>query len=104
MRFALAVLATTILPAASALAQAPGQQVGHLGVVPRGEGRVRPAAGGPESLAVAVEGAAAPADLAQDAEDTSARLSPSLPGGRVYTDDLAPDEWLVDTSLAEVAE
>jgi hypothetical protein len=45
-----------------------------------------------------------PADLAGVAEETSARLSPSLPGGRVYTDDLAPVEWLVDSSLADVAE
>jgi hypothetical protein len=45
-----------------------------------------------------------PSDLADVARATSARLSPSLEGGRVYTDDLAPVEWLVDTSLAEVAE
>ncbi|MBO9523618.1 MAG: fused MFS/spermidine synthase [Nocardioidaceae bacterium] len=36
-------------------------------------------------------------------EATADRLSPGLPGGRVYTDDVAPVEWLVDTSLAEVA-
>lgn len=45
-----------------------------------------------------------PADLADVADATSDRLGPALTGGRVYTDDLAPVEWLVDTSLAEVAE
>ena len=30
--------------------------------------------------------------------------SPGLRGGTVYTDDRAPVEWLVDTSLAQVAE
>ena len=45
-----------------------------------------------------------PADLAEVAAETSRRLTPALRGGRVYTDDLAPVEWLVDTSLAEVAE
>jgi hypothetical protein len=45
-----------------------------------------------------------PTDLAEVAVATSRRLRPALRGGRVYTDDLAPVEWLVDTSLAEVAE
>jgi hypothetical protein len=44
------------------------------------------------------------ADVAEVATATADRLAPGLPGGRVYTDDLAPVEWLVDTSLAEVAE
>ncbi len=43
-------------------------------------------------------------DLAETATATAARLGPALRGGRVYTDDVAPVEWLVDTSLAEVAE
>jgi hypothetical protein len=45
-----------------------------------------------------------PADLAEVAVATSRRLAPGLTGGSVYTDDRAPVEWLVDTSLAEVAE
>jgi spermidine synthase len=48
--------------------------------------------------------AALPPELAEVATATADRLAPGLPGGRVYTDDLAPVEWLVDTSLAEVAE
>ena len=31
------------------------------------------------------------------------RLAPRLPGGEVYTDDRAPVEWLVDSSLLEYA-
>lgn len=45
-----------------------------------------------------------PDDLADVARATSRRLRPALQGGRVYTDDRAPVEWLVDTSLAQVAE
>lgn len=54
-------------------------------------GRLRTAAG------------ALPPELADVATATADRLAPALSGGRVYTDDLAPVEWLVDTSLAEVA-
>jgi spermidine synthase len=42
-------------------------------------------------------------ELAEVADATADRLAPGLRGGRVYTDDVAPVEWLVDTSLAEVA-
>lgn len=45
-----------------------------------------------------------PTELAVVAVATADRLAPALHGGRVYTDDLAPVEWLVDTSLAQVAE
>jgi spermidine synthase len=55
-----------------------------------------------ERLAAAADGLSP--DLADVARASADRLRPSLPGGRVYTDDLAPVEWLVDTSLAEVAE
>ncbi len=34
---------------------------------------------------------------------SAARLRPSLPGGRVYTDDVAPVEWLTDTSIVRYA-
>ncbi|MEA2193475.1 MAG: hypothetical protein QOI73_3596 [Solirubrobacteraceae bacterium] len=50
--------------------------------------------------------AAAPAlatDLRPVALDAAARLAPGLRGGRVYTDDVAPVEWLVDSSIAKVA-
>ncbi|HEX4188607.1 MAG TPA: fused MFS/spermidine synthase [Solirubrobacteraceae bacterium] len=40
-----------------------------------------------------------PADLRGLAEASASRLAPALRGGPVYTDDRAPVEWLVDTSL-----
>ena len=52
-------------------------------------------------LASAVQGL--PAPLRPAAIRTAARLAPRLRGGRVYTDDVAPVERLVDASLAEVA-
>lgn len=43
-------------------------------------------------------------EIAEIADATADRLRPALTGGRVYTDDVAPVEWLIDTSLAEVAQ
>jgi spermidine synthase len=37
------------------------------------------------------------------AREAAAALEPRLPGGEVYTDDRAPVEWLVDSSLLEYA-
>ena len=37
------------------------------------------------------------------ARETAAEVEPRLPGGEVYTDDRAPVEWLVDSSLLEYA-
>lgn len=44
-----------------------------------------------------------PAELRPTAEATAARLAPGLRGGKVYTDDVAPVEWLIDASIVEVA-
>jgi spermidine synthase len=44
-----------------------------------------------------------PAELGPIARETAARLEPALPGGRVYTDDKAPVEWLIDASIVQVA-
>jgi spermidine synthase len=44
-----------------------------------------------------------PVALRQLARDAGARLAPRLDGGRVYTDDVAPVEWLIDASIVEVA-
>ncbi|HEV7807798.1 MAG TPA: fused MFS/spermidine synthase [Solirubrobacteraceae bacterium] len=44
-----------------------------------------------------------PSLLRPVARATAARLAPRLGGGRVYTDDVAPVEWLVDTSILQVA-
>ena len=45
-----------------------------------------------------------PADVRPVAVDAADRLEPGLRGGSVYTDDRAPVEWLIDASLAQVAE
>jgi spermidine synthase len=44
-----------------------------------------------------------PAALRPLAESAAAELAPRLPGGEVFTDDRAPVEWLVDSSLLEYA-
>ena len=44
-----------------------------------------------------------PAPLRPLAREAAQRLSPALPGGDVYTDDLAPVEWLIDGSILKVA-
>lgn len=44
-----------------------------------------------------------PAELAPLALEAAGRVEPRLPGGRVYTDDLAPVEWLIDSSIVSFA-
>jgi hypothetical protein len=44
-----------------------------------------------------------PAELRQVARDAAPKLAPRLDGGEVYTDDRAPVEWLVDSTLLEYA-
>lgn len=44
-----------------------------------------------------------PSPLRPQAREAARRLAPRLPGGEVYTDDRAPVEWLVDSSLLEYA-
>jgi spermidine synthase len=46
---------------------------------------------------------ALPRPLRPVALAAASRLAPALPGGRVYTDDIAPVEWLVDASIVQVA-
>ncbi len=46
---------------------------------------------------------ALPRPLRAPALEAAAMLEPRLPGGEVYTDDRAPVEWLVDSSLLEYA-
>ena len=46
---------------------------------------------------------ALPVALRPLARGAAARLAPRLPGGEVFTDDRAPVEWLVDSSLLEYA-
>jgi spermidine synthase len=44
-----------------------------------------------------------PAELRAPAREAASRLAPRLLGGEVYSDDRAPVEWLVDSSLLEYA-
>jgi hypothetical protein len=44
-----------------------------------------------------------PTDLQPIALAAAARVAPRLPGGRVYTDDVAPVEWLIDSSIVSFA-
>lgn len=44
-----------------------------------------------------------PADPRPLAREAAARIAARLPGGRVYTDDVAPMEWLIDSSIVQVA-
>jgi hypothetical protein len=44
-----------------------------------------------------------PRDLRPLASNTARRLTARLDGGKVYTDDRAPVEWLIDSSIIEVA-
>jgi spermidine synthase len=55
----------------------------------------------PESLGPAVT--RLPPDLQSRARSDAEIAAPGLRGGSVYTDDRAPVEWLVDTSLVQVA-
>jgi len=44
-----------------------------------------------------------PGALRSLATAAAARVGPRLAGGRVYTDDIAPVEWLIDATIVEVA-
>ncbi|MDP2709802.1 MAG: fused MFS/spermidine synthase [Solirubrobacteraceae bacterium] len=47
--------------------------------------------------------ASLPPDLQPLAIAAAGRVEPRLPGGRVYTDDIAPVEWLIDSSIVSFA-
>jgi predicted O-methyltransferase YrrM len=55
------------------------------------------------NMAAARTGGALPPGLGAVAEEAAARIAPGLRGGRVYTDDVAPVEWLIDASIVQVA-
>ena len=44
-----------------------------------------------------------PAELQPLALEAAGRVAPRLRGGRVYTDDVAPVEWLIDSSIVQFA-
>jgi predicted membrane-bound spermidine synthase len=88
------VLTTTMADVFSTVVRDPSQTVNTIAMA--GDGQISPAA-----LRAAIP------DLHRDlqpvAAATAARLAPRLPGGRVYTDDVAPVEWLIDASIVQVA-
>jgi len=56
---------------------------------------------GPARLRAAIP--SLPQEIRPRAREAAARLAPRLPGGEVYTDDHAPVEWLIDSSILEFA-
>jgi predicted O-methyltransferase YrrM len=60
-------------------------------------------ASGAPIAAARLAAARLPGDLRGLAARTAARLAPPLRGGEVFTDDRAPVEWLVDTSIVRYA-
>jgi spermidine synthase len=60
-------------------------------------------AGGASGARLRSSLATLPPQLQSVAQDAADRLAPRLTGGRVYTDDVAPVEWLVDSSIVEFA-
>ena len=58
---------------------------------------------GAARLRAAADAGAVPRALQGVARGAAARLGPGLRGGRVYTDDVAPVEWLIDASIVKVA-
>ncbi len=58
----------------------------------------------PGDPAQRLRAATMPAETGQVATATADRLAEALRGGTIYTDDRAPVEWLIDASLAQVAE
>ena len=50
-----------------------------------------------------VRSAPVPAELRPLADESAGRFAGPLRGGTVFTDDKAPVEWLIDTSIVEYA-
>jgi hypothetical protein len=44
-----------------------------------------------------------PAEVDRIGLEVASQLAPGLKGGRAYTDDRAPVEWLIDRSIVEYA-
>jgi spermidine synthase len=88
------VLATTMGDVFTTVLDDPIEPTNSLLVAtdaPAGPGRLRAAARG------------LPPDLGPVAELAARRLRPARRGGQVYTDDRAPVEWLIDSSIVQYA-
>ena len=57
----------------------------------------------PPAAALRARLAVLPDEVRPVAAATADRLEPARAGGRVYTDDVAPVEWLIDASIVDVA-
>ncbi len=60
-------------------------------------------AGAASGARLLARAASLPRELRPVARATAARLRPRLRGGRIYTDDVAPVEWLIDSSIVQFA-
>jgi len=60
-------------------------------------------AGSASAQRLRANAATLPPDLRPLALEAAGRVEPYLRGGRVYTDDVAPVEWLIDSSIVEFA-
>ena len=88
------VLTATMADVFSTVVRDPSQRVNTIAMA--SDGQISPAA-----LTAAIP--SLPPDLRPTAARTAAQIAPRLPGGRVYTDDVAPVEWLIDASIVQVA-
>lgn len=88
------VLTATMADVFAHVARDPSQEVNTIGIASD-----RPIAAANLQRAIPD----LPGELQPVAAATAARIAPGLGGGRVYTDDVAPVEWLIDASIVEVA-
>ncbi len=91
------VLAATMAKELKTVLRDPSQDVNTMLV-----GTDAPASAATLAAAAGPDGALPPL-LRATAAQTTGRLAPRLRGGRVYTDDVAPVEWLIDASIVQVA-
>jgi spermidine synthase len=91
------VLAATMAREFPTVLRDPSQSVNTMLV-----GTSAPASATVLQQAAGADGALPPL-LRDTARATAARLAPRLRGGKVYTDDVAPVEWLIDAAIVKVA-
>jgi hypothetical protein len=91
------VLSATMASSFGTVLRDPSQEVNTMLV-----GTDGPVSPGALAQAAGPDGSLPPL-LRDVASATAARLTPRLRGGAVYTDDVAPVEWLIDASIVQVA-
>ncbi len=88
------VLGATLAAVFATVLRDPSQRVNTLLLGTAGNASAQRLLGNADAL---------PAQLRPLAREAAGRVEPYLPGGRVYTDDLAPVEWLIDASIVQFA-